>query len=130
MRPGQYSAINSLAGIVGKSPEIATSTIPSWGFPISATEMASLAKAVGEQNLFNRTGGAPAFAVGMAHIFANSLGGEALTALWYHLAILFWALFFLPVLVAGTRVPPFILPEALGPLWHPPPPPHLSSPRS
>jgi carbon starvation protein len=119
MMPGQYFAINSPAGVVGKTPEIATSTITSWGFPISAAEMASLAKAVGEQNLFNRTGGAPAFAVGMAHIFANSLGGEALTAIWYHFAIMFEALFILTVLDAGTRVARFMLQEALGHLWEP-----------
>src|SRR5205809_5743594 len=76
MMPGQYFAINSPAGIVGASPEAATATITSWGFPISAADMAALAKAVGEQTLFNRTGGAPAFAVGMAHIFSHTLGGE------------------------------------------------------
>ena len=35
-----------------------------------------LAQAVGEQTLYNRTGGAPAFAVGMAHIFSIVSAGK------------------------------------------------------
>ncbi len=119
MMPGQYFAINSPAGIVGASPEAATATITSWGFPISAADMAALAKAVGEQTLFNRTGGAPAFAVGMAHIFSHTLGGEALMAIWYHFAIMFEALFILTILDAGSRVGRFMLQEALGHVWKP-----------
>ena len=80
--------------------------------------MHSLAQAVGEQTLFNRTGGAPAFAVGMAHIFSHSLGG-ALTAIWYHFAIMFEALFILTVLDAGTRVGRFMIQDALGHIWKP-----------
>ena len=76
--------------------------------------MHSLATAVGEQTLFNRTGGAPAFAVGMAHIFAHTLGGMRVMALWYHFAIMFEALFILSVLDAGTRVARFMLQDALG----------------
>ena len=81
--------------------------------------MAALAKAVGEQTLFNRTGGAPAFAVGMAHIFSHTLGGEALMAIWYHFAIMFEALFILTILDAGSRVGRFMLQEALGHIWKP-----------
>ena len=79
MTPGNYFAINSPAGIVGTAAEAATAKISSWGFPVSAPEMADLARNVGEQTLFNRTGGAPAFAVGMADIFAHSLGGKVFT---------------------------------------------------
>src|SRR5205814_1578621 len=86
---------------------------------ITAGEMHSLAQAVGEQTLYNRTGGAPAFAVGMAHIFANSLGGQAVMALWYHFAIMFEALFILTVLDAGTRVGRFMIQDALGHVWKP-----------
>ena len=119
LQPGVYFAVNSPAGIVGQLPEKAAATITAWGFPVTATEMASLAHAVGEQTLFNRTGGAPAFAVGMAHIFFNSLGGQALMAIWYHFAIMFEALFILTVLDAGTRVGRFMLQDALGHIWKP-----------
>jgi carbon starvation protein len=104
---------------VGQAPETAAATISSWGFPITATEMHSLAQAVGEQTLYNRTGGAPAFAVGMAHIFSNSLGGQAVMAIWYHFAIMFEALFILTVLDAGTRVGRFMVQDALAHVWKP-----------
>ena len=119
LQPGVYFAINSPAGIVGQLPQAAASTISSWGFPVTAVEMHSLAQAVGEQTLFTRTGGAPAFAVGMAHIFSTSLGGQALMAIWYHFAIMFEALFILTVLDAGTRVGRFMIQDALGHIWKP-----------
>ena len=114
MQPGVYFAINSPAGIVGQAPATAAATISSWGFPVTAADMQALAHAVGELTLYNRTGGAPAFAVGMAHIFSHSLGGETLMALWYHFAIMFEALFILTVLDAGTRVARFMVQDALG----------------
>src|SRR5450432_1773439 len=119
LQPGIYFAINSPAGIVGTAPEAAATTISNWGFPVLATDMAALAHSVGEQTLYNRTGGAPAFAVGMAHIFSNSLGGQALMAIWYHFAIMFEALFILTVLDAGTRVGRFMLQDALSHIWKP-----------
>jgi len=117
--PGTYFGINSPAGIVGQLPEKAVSTITGWGFPVTAAGMQSLAQSVGEQTLFNRTGGAPAFAVGMAHIFSNSLGGQTVMALWYHFALMFEALFILTVLDAGTRVGRFMVQDALGHIWKP-----------
>ncbi|MGA9257817.1 MAG: carbon starvation CstA family protein [Candidatus Sulfotelmatobacter sp.] len=119
MQPGVYFAINSPAGIVGEAPATAAATISSWGFPVTATDMQALAHAVGEQSLYNRTGGAPAFAVGMAHIFSHSLGGETLMALWYHFAIMFEALFILTILDAGTRVARFMVQDALGHVYKP-----------
>jgi carbon starvation protein len=119
MQPGVYFAINSPAGIVGQAPAAAVATISGWGFPVTAAEMQALAHAVGEQTLYNRTGGAPAFAVGMANIFSNSLGGQALMALWYHFAIMFEALFILTVLDAGTRVARFMLQDALAHVYKP-----------
>jgi carbon starvation protein len=119
LQPGVYFAVNSPSGIVGQAPEVAAATISGWGFPVTAAQMASLAHAVGEQTLFNRTGGAPAFAVGMAHIFSNTLGGEAVMALWYHFAIMFEALFILTILDAGTRVGRFMVQDALGHIWKP-----------
>ena len=112
MQPGIYFAINSPAGV-------AAATISSWGFPVTAADMQALAHAVGELTLYNRTGGAPAFAVGMAHIFSHSLGGETLMALWYHFALMFEALFILTVLDAGTRVARFMVQDALGHVYKP-----------
>jgi len=119
LEPGTYFAINSPAGIAGQLPEKAANTISEWGFPVTAAGMQALAQSVGEQTLFNRTGGAPAFAVGMAHIFSSSLGGQAVMALWYHFALMFEALFILTVLDAGTRVGRFMVQDALGHAWKP-----------
>jgi len=117
--PGVYFAVNSPAGIVGASAAAATHTISSWGFAVSPAQMSDLARAVGEQSLFNRTGGAPAFALGMAHIFSRTIGGTALLGIWYHFAIMFEALFILTTLDAGTRVGRFMLQDGLGRVWKP-----------
>src|ERR1700723_3057130 len=119
MQPGVYFAIYSPAGVVGQAPAVAAATISSWGFPVTAADMQSLAHAVGEQTLFNRTGGAPAFALGMAHIFSQSLGGATVMAMWYHFAVMFEALFILTILDAGTRVARFMIQDALGHLYKP-----------
>jgi carbon starvation protein len=114
LEPGVYFAINSPAGIVGTSAEQAAATISSWGFPIDPGTMHALARQVGEETLLNRTGGAPSLAVGMAHIFSHTIGGERLLGIWYHFAIMFEALFILTVLDAGTRVGRFMVEELLG----------------
>jgi carbon starvation protein len=119
LQPGVYFAINSPAGVVGQTAAAATATISAWGFPVTASDMQALAHAVGEQTLLNRTGGAPAFAVGMAHIFSQSLGGSAVMALWYHFAVMFEALFILTILDAGTRVARFMIQDALGHIYKP-----------
>ncbi len=119
LQPGVYFAINSPAGIVGRTADQAAATITAWGFPVSAAEMERLAHLVGEETLLNRTGGAPSLAVGMAHIFSNTIGGETLIAVWYHFAIMFEALFILTVLDAGTRVGRFMLQDLLGQVWKP-----------
>ncbi|MBZ5499809.1 MAG: carbon starvation protein A [Acidobacteriia bacterium] len=119
LQPGVYFAINSPAGIVGANPAAATATISSWGYPVSAPQMAEIAGMVGEGSLFARTGGAPSLAVGIAHIFSGTLGGKALMAIWYHFAIMFEALFILTVLDAGSRVGRFLLQDLLGHFWRP-----------
>ena len=116
LQPGVYFAINAPAGVVGTTAPQAAATITAWGFPVDAATMHDLARSVGEQTLFNRTGGAPSLAVGMAHIFSRTLGGARLLGIWYHFAIMFEALFILTVLDAGTRVGRFMVQEMLGPV--------------
>ncbi len=117
--PGVYFAVNSPAGIIGATPQAAVATISSWGFPVTADQMATLAKSVGEESLFYRTGGAPSLALGMAHIFSKGLGGDAILGFWYHFAIMFEALFILTVIDAGTRVGRFMLQDLLGHVYAP-----------
>ena len=114
LQPGVYFAVNAPAGIVGATPEAAVATISGWGFPVTVGDMAALAHNVGEQTLFSRTGGAPSLALGMAHIFASSGGGQAVIGFWYHFAIMFEALFILTLMDAGTRVGRFMLQDLLG----------------
>ena len=113
LEPGVFFAINSPAGVVGKTAIDAVATINSWGFAVTVEQMEQLAKDMGESTLFARTGGAPSLAVGMASIFANAFG-KHLLALWYHFAIMFEALFILTTLDAGTRVGRFMLQDILG----------------
>ncbi len=112
--PGVFFAINSPAGVVGATAQQAAATISGWGFPLDPATMEQLARSVGEETLLNRTGGAPSLAVGMAHIFSGSIGGERLLGIWYHFAIMFEALFILTVLDAGTRVGRFMVQELAG----------------
>ena len=116
--PGVYFAINTGAGIVGATPELAVQTISAWGFPVTTEQMQALATEVGESTLFARTGGAPSLAVGMASIFGSAFG-QGLLSLWYHFAIMFEAVFILTTVDAGTRVGRFMLQDAMGQIWKP-----------
>jgi carbon starvation protein len=113
MEPGLYFAINSPASIIGKTEETAAQIISSWGFSISAEELKRIAQLIGEPTILSKVGGAPAFAIGIALIFAR-ITGEALLAFWYHFAILFEVVFILTTIDSGTRVGRYILQDLLG----------------
>jgi carbon starvation protein len=119
MTPGVYFAINSPPSVVGPTADAAAATISRWGFPLQAQTMTDLAHSVGELTLWNRAGGAPSLAVGMAQIFSNTIGGARLMSIWYHFAIMFEALFILTVLDAGTRVGRFMVQELGSRVWKP-----------
>jgi carbon starvation protein len=115
LHPGVYLGMNikgDAAATVAK--------INAYGerYQVTAEEMDSLAKEVGEKTLFGRTGGAATLAVGMANIFSQTTKGRWLD-LWYHFAIMFEALFILTTLDAGTRVGRYILQDFLGNLHKP-----------
>ncbi len=114
MEPGQYFAIN-MAG----TAEAVTAKVTQLGYPVTTAEMDALAASVGEKTMVGRTGGAPTFAVGMAHMFAGVIGSKAALALWYHFAIMFEALFILTTIDAGTRVGRFLVQDLLGAVWKP-----------
>jgi carbon starvation protein len=116
--PGVYFAINAPLATLGGSLDSAAHVIRGWGFAVTPEQLQALARSVGEETLLARTGGAPSLAVGMAHIFSRAFG-ENLTALWYHFAILFEALFILTTLDAGTRVGRFMLQDLGGHIWKP-----------
>ncbi|HEX9280063.1 MAG TPA: carbon starvation CstA family protein [Gemmatimonadales bacterium] len=114
--PGVYFAMNTTPAALAQASHV----LGTAGFVVTPDAMRQLAQAMGEQTLIARTGGAPSLAVGMAHIFAgvtSVLGGKTLTALWYHFAIMFEALFILTTIDAGTRVGRFMLQEILGHVW-------------
>jgi carbon starvation protein len=119
MPPGVYFAINSPPSIVGATGDAAAAAISSWGYSLQAQTMTDLAHKVGELTLWNRAGGAPSLAVGMAQIFSGTIGGDRLLSIWYHFAIMFEALFILTVLDAGTRVGRFMVQDLGGRVWKP-----------
>src|SRR5436853_1410750 len=112
--PGEYFAINTKG-----TPSEVIAKVSAVGFPVTQQQMQALATDLGESTMFNRAGGAPTFAVGMAHMFARVSANPTALALWYHFAIMFEALFILTTLDAGTRVGRFLLQDLLGNLWRP-----------
>jgi carbon starvation protein len=114
LQPGDYFAINTKG-----APSEVVAKVSAAGFPVSEPEMKQLASDLGESTMFGRAGGAPTFAVGMAHMFARLSAGPTALALWYHFAIMFEALFILTTLDAGTRVGRFLLQDLLGQIWRP-----------
>jgi carbon starvation protein len=116
--PGVYFAINVPSGVLGETLPVVSATIGHWGFRVTPEQLQALANSMGEASIVGRTGGAPSLAVGMATIFGSAFG-QGLTALWYHFAILFEALFILTTLDAGTRVGRFMIQELGAHFWKP-----------
>ena len=114
IHPGVYFAMNSSAGLIGTTTEHAAQVISSWGFVVTPSDIAQVAKDVGETTIMSRTGGAPTLAVGMATILSSFLGGQTMAGIWYHFAILFEALFILTTVDAGTRVLRFMIQDLVG----------------
>jgi carbon starvation protein len=114
LQPGEYFAINTKG-----APTEVVAKIAAAGFPVTEAQMQKLATNLGESTMFNRAGGAPTFAVGMADMFARASAGPTALAVWYHFAIMFEALFILTTIDAGTRVGRFLLQDFLGNLWRP-----------
>src|SRR5436189_2942644 len=114
LQPGEYFSINTKG-----APTEVVATVSAAGFPVTEQQMTHLASDLGESTMFNRAGGAPTFAVGMAHMFARISAGPTALALWYHFAIMFEALFILTTIDAGTRVGRFLLQDFLVNLWRP-----------
>jgi len=112
--PGVYFAMNSPAALIGTTVEHASEVINSWGFVVTPDTLALIAKEVGEQTILSRAGGAPTFAVGMAHIISDVFNSRAMMAFWYHFAILFEALFILTAVDAGTRACRFMVQDLVG----------------
>ena len=119
LHPGVYFAMNSPGALVGTTAEQAAATISSWGFLVTPAELTQTARDIGEGTILGRAGGAPTLAVGMAQLLHGIMPGEGMTALWYHYAILFEALFILTTVDAGTRVGRFMIQELAGMAWAP-----------
>ena len=112
--PGVYFAMNAPAALIGTTVESASQVINGWGFVVTPEMLSGIARDVGESTVLSRAGGAPTFAVGMAHIITEVVNSRAMMAFWYHFAILFEALFILTAVDAGTRACRFMVQDLVG----------------
>ncbi|MEU3922516.1 carbon starvation CstA family protein [Streptomyces sp. NPDC029004] len=119
LEPGLFYAMNAPAALLGPTVDSAAEAVKSLGFTITPDQLTAAAKAVEEETLVGRSGGAPTLAVGMSEIFSGVIGGAGMKAFWYHFAIMFEALFILTTVDAGTRVGRFMLQDMLGNIWKP-----------
>lgn len=134
LQPGEYFAINSPVSPGDKAAltvqiEKINNIDDKGTYKVTEADMLRMTRDMGEPTtvkladgtvvndyptMVGKTGGAPTFAVGMAHLFAKVIPGKTALSLWYHFAIMFEALFILTTLDAGTRVGRFILQDLLG----------------
>ncbi|EXV35034.1 carbon starvation CstA family protein [Acinetobacter baumannii 24975_1] len=108
--PGVYFAINAPAAVLGTTVESAAEAVRNLGFVVTPEMLTVLAQEVGESSILSRTGGAPTFAIGMAHIISEIFNSRAMMAFWYHFAILF----ILTAVDAGTRACRFMVQDMVG----------------
>jgi carbon starvation protein len=114
LEPGVYFAINAPAAVLGTTAESAAEAVRTLGFVVTPEALTLLAQEVGESSILSRTGGAPTFAIGMAHIITEIFNNRSMMAFWYHFAILFEALFILTAVDAGTRACRFMVQDTVG----------------
>ncbi len=114
LEPGVYFAINAPAAVLGTTVESAAEAVRNLGFVVTPETLTLLAQEVGENSILSRTGGAPTFAIGMAHIITEIFNNRSMMAFWYHFAILFEALFILTAVDAGTRACRFMVQDTVG----------------
>ena len=112
--PGVYFAINAPAAVLGTTVDTAAEAVRNLGFIVTPEMLTVLAHEVGESSILSRTGGAPTFAIGMAHIISEIFNSRSMMAFWYHFAILFEALFILTAVDAGTRACRFMVQDTVG----------------
>ena len=117
-----YFAMNAPAALTGGEPGSAADYVNGLGLvspggvplpPIDPSVIDGAAKAVGEESIVSRTGGAPTLAFGMSEIM-SAFGGESMKSFWYHFAVMFEALFILTTVDAGTRVARFMFSDSIG----------------
>ena len=112
--PGIYFAINAPSAVLGTTVESTAEAVRNLGFVVTPETLSLLAQEVGESTILSRTGGAPTFAIGMAHIISEIFNTRSMMAFWYHFAILFEALFILTAVDAGTRACRFMVQDTVG----------------
>ena len=112
---GDYWAIN----IDLSKVELYTKTLTQMNADVD--HLQELERQVGGETLRGRTGGAVTLAVGMAQIMtdamkklSSSISIDGVIKYWFHVAIMFEALFILTTIDTGTRIARFLLQEILG----------------
>lgn len=69
--PGVYFAINAPT-FWGTTVDTAAEAVRNLGFIVTPEMLTVVAQEVGESSILSRTGGAPTFAIGMAHIISGN----------------------------------------------------------
>jgi carbon starvation protein len=110
--PGDYFAINTQQKTDAQKARYSrmVDAESAQGFNLQPQELDRLEAESGEK-VRGRTGGAVTLALGIAKIFDGIPGLRGFMKYWYHIAIMFEALFILTTIDTGTRVARFLLGE-------------------